>query len=370
MLIVSIFSFIALLLTILDSKKVIDWGMKCGFLIIGLIAVIHYDFGNDYMSYFRVYQTLLSSNFSLSQIGEEGVIRNNEYGWAILNMLFFPLGKYGFFGLVAAISIFENYVYFHFIKKYVPREWWWLAVFIYLFSTSLYLMNMSMLRQGVVSAAFVLIYPWIMDKRIIRCAVVWFLLTTIHTSSFVLLPLIFIGFLPSRKSGKFYVILLCTIFVLFWVSGSVLSEIFQRMSDLDQFSIYADQYKNAANGNVKYGLGFVINMIPFIVILNYLISSKIEHKTFGLLILSSLGYILLPMVNYYGAILGRISYYFLPYKTLTVPITYGAIKQSVIRTVLLGLLLAIISYDYIIFFNNPVWTEHFSTYHTIFEAKL
>lgn len=370
MITVLFFSIVTFILTILDSKKVLSGGMKLGFIITGALAAIHYDFGNDYIPYFETYQHLYEIGFSLEDIGKSGVIANDEYGWAVLNMLFFIFGKYGFFFLVATISIFENYVYYYLIKTYVHRNWWWLAMFIYLFSTSTYLMNFSLLRQGLVASVFVAMYPWIINRKLVRCLLLTFLLSTIHTSAIFLFPFLFLGFLPTAKSGKFYALSIGVVFILLWSSGSILESLFNKLADTDQFVMYSEKYNSDNSISLNYGLGFAMNMMPLGVYIYYLLNSKDCTTTVGIIALSSICYILLPMVNFYGPILSRFSYYFYPFIIPAIPIAYSTIKNRYLRMCLLGIFLIFVGYNYIIFFSNPTWKEHFSIFHTIFEAQI
>ena len=105
--------------------------------------MIHYDYGNDYMPYYNVYKQVTSYRFDLSGILAGDYFR--EPGWVLLCWFFKPIG--GFFMMVAVLNLIENMLVYRTIKIYVEKKWWPLSVFIYLFSTSLYLLNFSMMRQ-------------------------------------------------------------------------------------------------------------------------------------------------------------------------------------------------------------------------------
>ncbi len=341
--------------------------MKYGFIITGTIAAVHYDFGNDYLHYFNGYLSILHGGYSWEEIVNNQIIRNNEYGWGLIYLLFTPFGQSGFFGVVALISIIEAFAYYYTIKKFVNREWWWLAVFIYLFSISIYVMNFSMLRQGLVVSVFVLILPWIIEKKFIRCLITIGILSTIHSSAIVLLPFVFLPYLP-KINGKAFMIIICGLFIATFFSRSFLENIFTKFMAVDQFANYADIYSLGAGRDRKYGLGFLIKLIPFIVMLWYVATHKSLSKTwFVMITLSSIGYIVVPFAELLQVI-SRVSIYFTVFSLITIPLTYQCIKNKVIRVALLGLYMLFILYDYSLFFSNPVWIEHFSTYKTIFEV--
>ena len=67
--------------------------------------------------------------------------------------------------MVAVLNVIQNVIYYKFIKANVERTWWPIAVFIYLFSTSFYLLNFSMMRQGLVIAIFLWMWKYIKNRK-------------------------------------------------------------------------------------------------------------------------------------------------------------------------------------------------------------
>ena len=61
-------SFIALILTILESKKIMLNGMKWGFVLVTFLGCVHYDYGNDYMSYVDIYNEITRYPFDFEDI--------------------------------------------------------------------------------------------------------------------------------------------------------------------------------------------------------------------------------------------------------------------------------------------------------------
>ena len=128
-------SFIAILLAYLSRYKDCKKGLEWGFVIVTFIACIHYNYGNDYENYIALWQDIRVQNFQ--QLFSYGF--KVEPGWVFLNRLFGFEG--GFYFLVAILSIIQNYIYYRFIKEFVPRNWYWLAMLLYLCDTSLYVLN-------------------------------------------------------------------------------------------------------------------------------------------------------------------------------------------------------------------------------------
>ena len=80
--------------------------MKYGFMLVTFIAMIHYNYGNDYESYYSAYNQVVSTPFNISAIMQGEVYR--EPGWALLCYLFEYLG--GFFGMVAILNVIQNII--------------------------------------------------------------------------------------------------------------------------------------------------------------------------------------------------------------------------------------------------------------------
>ena len=112
MFVVIICSLIAILFTFLESRGTFPNGMKLGFVLVTILGVIHYDFGNDYMSYYSVYESIKDVPFDFELIMSGDLYR--EPGWVFLNYLFKPVG--GFFMLVAVLSIIQNVIIYNFIN--------------------------------------------------------------------------------------------------------------------------------------------------------------------------------------------------------------------------------------------------------------
>ncbi len=54
--------------------------MAIGFVIMTILAVIRYDYGNDYMNYYRSYLFIISHDFSFSIEKLNGYISRNQDG--------------------------------------------------------------------------------------------------------------------------------------------------------------------------------------------------------------------------------------------------------------------------------------------------
>lgn len=353
-------SLIALLLSYLDSREQLHGGTLIGFVIVSFLAVIHYNYGNDYMPYLGVYREVIRYP-SLMSVLDDNIYK--DVGWSALCYIFQYLG--GFFSLVAAISIFEGVVYYKAIKRYLPRHLWWFGTFIYLFTTSFYLLNFSMLRQGLVVAIFFALYPLIMQKKWWIAAPILFVCSFIHGSAIVLIPFAFWGYLPV-KNGKVLALLFVLLIALLYVSSTTLSTIqYLAFEATDEFEYYADTYSDS-DKTTHFGVGFVIYLIPLILSILYLLREKTDERVKLVVALFCISGFFTPLAQYIPMV-GRVGYYFGAASVVVLPLAYDAIRNRSLKVFLIGLCLAIKLYDYLIFFSSEAFSEHYKTFHTVFE---
>ena len=354
-------SLIALLLTYLESTNKVKDGMKWGFVIVTILGMIHYDYGNDYMSYYDVYKQVTSYSFDLPGILAGDYFR--EPGWALLCWFFKPIG--GFFMMVAVLNMIQNMLVYRTIKNYVEKKWWPLSVFIYLFSTSFYLMNFSMMRQGFVVCVFLGLWPLIKEKKWYLAAPILWLCSFVHTSAIILIPFAFAGLVPIGK-GKVWASLYIIVFLVLWLSGSVLNDIFMSFMSIEEFQNYADTY-STSNNTMKIGLGFAMNLIPFILGMMYLRDTESGHRFSDNLVVSIalVSFVITPFASIIQLI-GRLGVYFGSYQMIAMPLIYKNLKRKDIQWALLFLFVFMLAYDYLIFFKNPIWINKFTTFKTIF----
>lgn len=363
MYVVIITSFLALVLSYLDSQGKVAGGMKWGFIIVTIVGAIHYDYGNDYMSYYSLYLDVANGGFNLEALLAGEVYR--DPGWAFINYIFKYLG--GFFVLVAVLNIIQNTIIYRFIQREVPHIWQPLAVFIYLFTTSYYLMSFTMMRQWFVVCVFLGLWKYIKEKKWILPFIVLYLCHFIHGSSIVLLPFAFWGFVPI-KNGKIYAIVFAAFIIALWISGSWVNDLFENVIAVTETESFLDRYENSDDKAGTFGIGALIQFIPLLLGIYYLnTSDKDPEDKKQIVLLSLLGFAITPF-QYILPAIGRLNVYFSIFQLSAAPILYGQIKNTGLKAMLLGLFILIIVYNYLTFFSSSIWTLHYSTYHTIFSV--
>lgn len=354
-------SLLALLLTYLESKHKLRGGMKLGFILVTLLGVIHYDYGNDYMPYYDIYKSIVNVPFNLSNL--IGGYIYKEPGWALINYAFKPIG--GFFMMVAVLNVIQNVIYYRFIKNNVEKSWWPMAIFIYLFSSSFYLLNFSMMRQGLAIAIFLAMWKYIKTRRWVIALCGLLFAASIHSSALILIPFAFWGFFKMRNR-KIWALIYAVTFMVLWTADDILNGIFETVLIFEEFQDYSNYLKDAES--VEYGIGFLINLIPFVISIVYLLTDKKQSENnHQLVALATLGFMILPFSQIIPLI-GRIGMYFNVFSIGAFTISYSCIKKTSIRGGLVFIFVFMRMYDYWRFFTVGVFKEAYSSFHTIVSA--
>ena len=366
MLVVVSISFIAILFTFLDSRGILKNGMWFGFVLITVLGCIHYNYGNDYIGYHELFDEITSRPLQYDDLLDSS--NSHDPGWVVLNHLFKHLG--GFFMMVFVLNIFQNVIYFRFIKENVEKKKWAFAIMIYLLSGSLYIINFSMMRQGLAIALFVWSWKYIKERRMIPTLIILFVASTIHHSAQILLPFVLFAIIPINN--KIVAVTFISLFFALYLSSSFLSNVFSSFNDMEQMrsNQYLEYYSRDSNSDDRYaiGLGFLVNLIPFVVAMWALFRKEAvmdgPHKL--LISLSMISFLIAPFGQKL-AIIGRYSMYFDALKIAAVPYIYSLLPKKLCQ-VLTAVFILMLLYGYYSFFHSPVWIKDYSTFHTIFSV--
>ena len=122
---------------------------------------------------------------------------------------------------------------------------------------------------------------------------------------------------------------------------------------------------------MKLGLGFVMNIIPFILGMLYLWHADGGHSFAEKLVVSIalVSFVITPFASIIPTV-GRLAMYFCVYQIMAMPLIYNNLKRKDIRIALLSLFVLMRAYDYLIFFKSPVWIDKFTMFNTIFPQIL
>lgn len=219
------------------------------FALLAIVLGIRYGYGNDYFSYKYLFD---------KGIPEQGFIEDVEPGWLLLNKLFKP---FGFSTMIFFLTCVEHLLMYKLIQKYVQPEYYWLAVFIYVFNWFYMLIGLSMMRQFLVEIIGLYAMGCVIKKKYLSFLLLFVFSFFIHKVALLFFPFLI---LPFMKMPRWWV--LAIFFVLFfWVFNNMM-EIIDLLVVLIQGTNmkYADSYLTDELLREEYRMG-LRTILPFIV---------------------------------------------------------------------------------------------------------
>lgn len=357
---------VAIFFAVLQSVWGWKYGLFCGFFITTLLLAIHYDYGNDYWAYYNWFSDSLS--ISMPKSLSEFLTISRDPGWDILNLLFGKIfGKNGFFLMVAILSVIESWCYYVFIIRCVQPKWYWLAMAIYILNNHLFILSFSMMRQSLVMAILLICYIWIQERKIFLPILVILLLSTIHNSVILCVPIVFVSYLPVKNQQLWAICLVC-LWLLLLVVSSILEPILLQFAALSELlAHYVETY--SGEGEMTFGFGYLLRVLPFFFLLYVLFTSKFEEDSLPLVLIWSLSIILIP----FGAVIplfGRLLFYFELLGLAVFPKIIICSKNILVRIILVISIIIFPLQQLKNAFYDPssVYYDSFLNFRTIFEA--
>lgn len=365
---------ISVLFAFLDSKKRVKNGLAISFLILSIISSLRYDFGSDYMEY--VYRFRMAQNLTISKIiSLNSDIR--EPVWELLNVLFQPFGPFALIGFISATTC---YIYYRFIKMFVPRNLYWIAVAIYVFNFDLFILQQSMIRQSFAMALIVLSFMILMKnkkglwnepinlkktnkKDLVFICLVLIIAINIHTSSVIAIPALLLAIIPLRN-GKIISVAIVVVIAVLWLSHKYVEELFVSMLNIEAILEYTEKYQ--ADESLEFGIRRLFELIPVIVAAKYLFDNVNKNNNRPLVLFSLGGYVILPFATILQMI-SRMAFYFDIFAISSFPLIYANLKNRYVRFGLTSILFLIYIYLWLYKCQSPVWDGKFLHYKTIFE---
>ena len=147
-----------------------------------------------------------------------------------------------------------------------------------------------------------------------------------------------------------------------------MNDVMQVFLSFDEFEDYVVSY-GKDKSVATYRLGFVLNLIPLILSLIYMLNTRVSESSRCKLAvaLSIVSFIIAPFGEIMP-IVGRIGMYFGVYQIIALPSVYSNVRNNVMRFGLLFIFCFMTMYGYIGFFRSDVFYEAYSTFHTIFSV--
>lgn len=353
MITVAIFNIIVVYFAYLARNERMEFWLKGSFILIFLFLALRYDYGNDYSGYLEGF---LKMN-RIDVIDYFDKDWHYEPGWILLCRLFKP---FGFFALTAALALFNCFVYYYFIKKYVPSDYYWLAVFLYVFNPDFMLIHSSAMRQSIAISLFLFAIDYLYKKDVIRYCLCICLASLFHTSALILLPLFLLG-LYNWKITKLTAIGIFSLFIFLFLFGK------DFLPDMNRFiDTYFNKYEAYQEGTkISTGLGLILFSAIFALVLFYATSQSGESSL--LFKIAGLSFFMIP-AGLLIQMFARVGMYFQPATLAVYPIVLLNIKNPIFKDLSSALLVLVTLYFFYEFFHSDTYSVLFGTYSTIFSA--
>ena len=322
------------------------------FFIIGLFAVLRYNYGSDYYSYNRWFEHIKS--------GGESPYKN-EIGFTILNQI-----SPSFQVLIAITSIFFLIVVFKLLSDNLSPFFAGLGLIIFLINPYLFLMNLSAIRQCIALCIFIVSLKFAYERKFLMYCTFVLFATLFHSTAILLLPVYFIA--HGKKLTKIDVIIILVVFYVLMVENGLVEKIVDLGLGFFNNNTYY-HYIDSGMGNSLRAT--ILTGVSFVYVLLNLTKLRDRHLMYGKLYLIGLAF---GMLAYQFAMFTRLQMYFDIFSIVTLPgiinYYYYSDESKVAKIINMFVfpitILLIYFLRYISFFVTPRW-ESFTVYHTIFE---
>lgn len=348
-------SIICILITLFQKKK--ESALACSFVILTVFFAIRYNFGNDYSAYLMHFDLANEGSYADAFDSERF-----ENGWVILCRLCKPIG---FFGMVIFLTIFENAVLYYFFRKYIPQNLYWLALFGYLFSPSLCLTGLSMMRQFLAICVCLIAFDMAMARKIVLSILLVLLAVQFHTTAYVCLPICFIALKKDvRMSKRAAISFLTVLFFIFFTATYFFANLFVYVINESVFDIYEGRIGQDYKSIIGVSTFFQYYILGII-----LLTQGKQKKTNRFFVLIFSLFMIIDAFKPIAPLISRVGLYFYILYPICMPNAIGKLSNTLIKKVTILLLLLFGVYGCLSFILSPGWGNSFLVYETIFSVN-
>lgn len=355
---------------IIPNKK---YGLQMAFVLLTTFLSIRYMWGNDYPDYLRWYQEFNAGDFGIFDISRSSeIMRHGEYGWVIINRMAGFCGI-GFFGFIIITTLFECWILYRMIEKYVNPNYYWVALLIWVFNVNSFCVNASMMRQYLCMCMYLLVIDLMIEKKkkgyLLWSILILLISIPIHRSSiflFLSLPIFYIPVKKNRKSIKWFV-LLGLLFILWSFYGRHLLEpyMLSMMEESDVYSQFMGYVGKENTGSLSTGFGVIFRYLLFGAWLLLLPNLDRRHQPIAILLVSSYFFEVIAEI---APIAGRLGLYFSFLSMICWAWLFERAKKENYYYVLFAIEIVVLIRTIPQFFNSITWAQGFMNYQTIFSA--
>lgn len=354
-----IIGLFSIFISYLSRFRNFKYGLEVTFFILTCFLSIRYEWGSDYPNYLSTFYRVNGDGFSI--FDDNSNYGSSELGWTLLNILFYP---FGFFGLVIFLTCIENYLIYITIKKYVDKKLYWLAVFIYVFTSSFMLTGCSMMRQFLVMVILLYSIKYLFEHKTIRFIVLILFSMAIHTTAIVIIPFFFFAIILSNFSGKkFFFLFLSSVLLVFLFFKMFVVEYAEYLLLLGDEKY--EKYLGDESEGINSGMGLFFNLFMTIYLIYKIRNFEKYHRTvvclYSFYILFYPLYTIIPLTV-------RLGYYFSFLSVVVLPFIINNVKVNAVLFLLIAFFIFYTIVSFLNFFSSPIWFNSMYEYKTIFSA--
>ena len=278
-----------------------------------LISAFRYDIGFDYQMYAVGFHNMTSSGFDTL------TYKDWETGFIIFTKLlgFIPGIDYQWFMIILSfIAIFPAAVFI-----YKNSEMPWLSTVLYV-NMFMFFMTMNFLRQMIAVSLLMLAWHFMKRNKFIIFAVIIIFASFFHQTVLVMLP---VYFLVKMKPAIRELLIYGFIILWFYTAST---NIFDLVT-----SFFHEEYRDSVF--IQEGVSFVYAILPiFITVMAFVLikteTINLTNENKYLTNLSFIGTLMMVTMSKHS-IIERLSYYFIIFMILLVPVIYQSLKNKGIK---------------------------------------
>lgn len=327
--------------------------LPIGFIVLTFVLGIRYGYGNDYFNYYNLFiesQTNIRANIDI------------DIGWYVLCKIFGPVGFVGFVFIITSLS---QYLIYRYIRNNVNPQWYWLAVFIYLFQPNFMLLGCSMMRQFLVMAMLLNTLSLIAERKILKTVIIVLLAASVHKIAIVFVPFIFLSYWGHLFKNKwFYVVMLFVLIAVWKYSQTILVQLASFM--IEGKTDFVSYLYSEDEGRVGIREVFIIVCFVIFMVRNY---NKLSVVNQFACILTLASAFMLPFVKIL-IMLRRVMYIFQLYQLGSFPAVVSNERSKIFKYIFICSVILFTVIDFVRFFYGATYGKFYIEFRTIFQAPV
>lgn len=322
------------------------------FVLLALVLGVRYGYGNDYFSYKLFFDKGHTETVDADDI---------EPGWRLINYIFKP---FGFASMVFFLTGLEHFLLYVLIRRHVPPNYYWLAVFLYVFNPYYMLVGLSMMRQFLVQIIGLYVLEMAIQKKIVFFLMLVIVGFLIHKVALLLLIFLILPYISLPKWWAYLGVFVAIVLIV-----NNLMPIVEQTITLFQGTgmDYANNYLNEQVLGEEHKLGlktifhYVFFMIVFIRNLKYVDE---RQRPFAWVVI--LGIMILPFQTVFP-MASRTSWIYTIGEILGIPLLLCKERIPILKYGLTSLfLLNMLLFEYRSFWSSEVYGAYYRNFTTLF----